>query len=631
MKTIDELVYYCNEPEPIGAIMLEGEWGCGKTYLIEHDLRKRLVEGFVIIRVSLFGMANVDQIHSEIKYLWLREYSKEKIGEKKTDVAHKTKELLSGMSFLPEVIREVAATDWVSFLEVSNTINEKRVILVFDDLERCKINIVELLGVINDYCENKKIHVIIVANQEKIKSINASQIIKGKIELVDEQNKQSVIEKKGSVTVAIPKDNYNYITYDEIKEKIIKRTVKYLPNYSQIIENVINTFKYQDDEYKDFVIKNESDLIDLFAPYREKAFDKSEEKRTHNIRSLKCAIADFYRVYKMLEKNNVTDIEVWFKSFVTCVLSYRAGIIDWEEIEVPFPTGLFGKLYPEFENGYILPAEKTWIRFGVWNEELMQKEIEDIISRRNADDPFEVVKGNSLLYIDEDVVKIGMSGVINAAYLGKLELDDYVQLIINSYQLRYCDYQLKESIKWDEVKKGVNICIQKMLEDDSLVDLCENVLDDNSKNIFTKDEWETYEIISNFRNSNKLVLWHNRDIYIKKTRNSFMTCFIYLNNKQFYSFDEEMAVVTADSFDKASNEDKCNGIYWFKSMWEKLIISSDIDIKDSLVGFKKLSELLLDLKLNYDNNGRVIAKKHAELFMQTIEQLIKICIQKDTE
>ena len=67
MKTIDELVYYCNEPEPIGAIMLEGEWGCGKTYLIEHDLRKRLVEGFVIIRVSLFGMANVDQIHSEIK------------------------------------------------------------------------------------------------------------------------------------------------------------------------------------------------------------------------------------------------------------------------------------------------------------------------------------------------------------------------------------------------------------------------------------------------------------------------------------------------------------------------------------------------------------------------------------
>jgi len=37
MKTIDELVYYCKEPDPVGALMLTGEWGCGKTYLIEHE------------------------------------------------------------------------------------------------------------------------------------------------------------------------------------------------------------------------------------------------------------------------------------------------------------------------------------------------------------------------------------------------------------------------------------------------------------------------------------------------------------------------------------------------------------------------------------------------------------------
>ena len=42
MTTLEELVYYCNEPEPVGALMLTGEWGCGKTYLLEHDLKKTI-------------------------------------------------------------------------------------------------------------------------------------------------------------------------------------------------------------------------------------------------------------------------------------------------------------------------------------------------------------------------------------------------------------------------------------------------------------------------------------------------------------------------------------------------------------------------------------------------------------
>ena len=42
MRTLDELLYYCEEPEPVGAILLTGEWGCGKTYLIDNDLKDAL-------------------------------------------------------------------------------------------------------------------------------------------------------------------------------------------------------------------------------------------------------------------------------------------------------------------------------------------------------------------------------------------------------------------------------------------------------------------------------------------------------------------------------------------------------------------------------------------------------------
>ena len=43
MNTLDELIYYCEEKEPVGALMLIGEWGCGKTYLIEHELSDKLI------------------------------------------------------------------------------------------------------------------------------------------------------------------------------------------------------------------------------------------------------------------------------------------------------------------------------------------------------------------------------------------------------------------------------------------------------------------------------------------------------------------------------------------------------------------------------------------------------------
>lgn len=37
MSTLSELIHYCNEEDPIGALLLTGEWGCGKSYLIEND------------------------------------------------------------------------------------------------------------------------------------------------------------------------------------------------------------------------------------------------------------------------------------------------------------------------------------------------------------------------------------------------------------------------------------------------------------------------------------------------------------------------------------------------------------------------------------------------------------------
>ena len=62
MNTIDELLYYCRESEPVGAVLLSGEWGCGKTYLVDHELKAILDGEAVILRISLFGITRPEEI-----------------------------------------------------------------------------------------------------------------------------------------------------------------------------------------------------------------------------------------------------------------------------------------------------------------------------------------------------------------------------------------------------------------------------------------------------------------------------------------------------------------------------------------------------------------------------------------
>lgn len=44
MGTLQELIRYCSEESHLGALLLTGEWGCGKTYLIEKELAEALPE-----------------------------------------------------------------------------------------------------------------------------------------------------------------------------------------------------------------------------------------------------------------------------------------------------------------------------------------------------------------------------------------------------------------------------------------------------------------------------------------------------------------------------------------------------------------------------------------------------------
>ena len=256
MKTVDELVYYCHECEPVGALLLSGEWGCGKTYLIEHELKNALADTSVVLRISLFGMTLPEEIHIAVRREWMTEYCKIKGVDKVAKKIGQGKKWLSRMDFLPEWLRGIAKTDASVFFPISKEMDGKDVILVFDDLERCRMSSVDVLGVINDYCENQHYHTIIVANQAKIKGQREITKITGEIQQVPaESDTRKSENNKAIIKVDIPvQPEQAELSYAEIKEKIIQRTVYYLPDY----ENIVFTVKAED---KDSLEKVGTELL----------------------------------------------------------------------------------------------------------------------------------------------------------------------------------------------------------------------------------------------------------------------------------------------------------------------------------------------------------------------------------
>lgn len=186
MNLIEELKNYCAINNPVGALMLSGEWGCGKTYLIKTKFIPLVKDTYVFVCVSLFGIDSLDKLRVEVKKKWLEKASEfDKLnGTKFSKVADSYRKIYGTIKErLPENWQkkgEVVSSimDLVNFVPISNRMygmnemhemHEKKVILVFDDLERTNIPCADLLGCINDYCENQNFNTIIVANEEKIK------------------------------------------------------------------------------------------------------------------------------------------------------------------------------------------------------------------------------------------------------------------------------------------------------------------------------------------------------------------------------------------------------------------------------------------------------------------------------
>ena len=67
------------------------------------------------------------------------------------------------------IAKSVLSISADQLISISNTFNDKTIVLVFDDLERTDVPMKNVLGCINDYVENQHFNTIIVANEKTIR------------------------------------------------------------------------------------------------------------------------------------------------------------------------------------------------------------------------------------------------------------------------------------------------------------------------------------------------------------------------------------------------------------------------------------------------------------------------------
>ena len=193
-KQVEEYIkdWANSETSPHFAVLIEGAWGCGKTHFVKGLIESKLPTlekkptGFLKqlisfesptqkekftqkkkIYLSMFGLSNVADFERQLFY---------------ASVSTPTKLIHQGAGLVGSVFGATlnigsgnvlsanldGVFDGVSkeIQKFSKTLDDA--VLILDDIERCKIPIQELLGVVNRFIEHGDTRVILLANANKL-------------------------------------------------------------------------------------------------------------------------------------------------------------------------------------------------------------------------------------------------------------------------------------------------------------------------------------------------------------------------------------------------------------------------------------------------------------------------------
>lgn len=474
-ELVESVLDYIRKPYTDHAVMINGEWGSGKTYFWNNKVRSKIetteINGkrYRTIYMSLYGISNLDDISKKI-FMEMNPNLNKSI-RKILETKH--------LSSIPEYVKtgiDMANSfgimqpnekvDFSKFFEMDDKV------LCFDDLERANVDVIDVLGYINNFVEHDHIKTIIICNEKelskKLKSTNvemktfiATYILnqEGKIKpetseveehLSQESSEESSEESKPMVELI--EDTIEHIfdkanDYERIKEKLIGETFEYVPEFNYIINGVLMRYE-SNPKLIQFLRKNSTLIVQTF-----------NRSGTRNLRILKHALNDFQKVFEITQKYYPDVSELILKSLLifTIAVSFeiKAGKITKDKLQdinslEEYKTILVASklmkdnkqfYIKEFDNNYYFTF-KTDYRFFKFVEHYVRTRIFDMKIFR---DDMEAImtqesKGHVESYkrlLTEDYWKIEdndfptvITETLEDVKSGKLQLIEYLKLYI---------------------------------------------------------------------------------------------------------------------------------------------------------------------------------------------------------
>ena len=272
----------------------------GKTHFWNNKIRKKIEsmqlngKRYTTIYMSLYGISNLEEISK-------------KIFIETTQLMDKNLRRFmdaNGQDTIPEYAK--TGIDMANFFGVTQ--NGDKVdygeffstddkVLCFDDLERANVDVIDILGYINNFVEHDHIKTIIICNEKelstKLKSSNLEMKTFIATYLLDKQDELNNIDKP---LVEKIQDKIEHVfdkanDYERIKEKLIGETFEYAPKFDYIINGILMRYENNPDLIR-FLRENTGLIISTF-----------NKSGTRNLRILKHALNDFKKIYEMVNKS----------------------------------------------------------------------------------------------------------------------------------------------------------------------------------------------------------------------------------------------------------------------------------------------------------------------------------------
>ena len=629
---VESILDYIRSDYTDYAIMINGEWGSGKTYFWNHKIRKKIeamhINGkqFTTIYMSLYGISNLEDISKKIfietTQLMDKNLKKFMNNNNQTTIPEYAKTGLDMANFFG-VTQNGDKINYSDFF----TTDDK--ILCFDDLERANVDVIDILGYINNFVEHDHIKTIIICNEKelatKLKSSNlemktfiATYLLDKEGDLSKNKDKPMVEKIQDKIEYVFDKAN----DYERIKEKLIGETFEYAPEFNYIINGILMRYEGQTDLIR-FLRENTRLITNTF-----------NKSGTRNLRILKHALNDFKKVFDMVNKNYPNTSQKVLRTMLvfTIAISFeiKAGKVtkdklknikdndEYKSILVSSRVLMDNRQFyiKEFDNNYYYNIKSDY-RFFKFIEIYVRTRIFDMkVFKENMDIIINTVDTSKLSghkrLLTEEYWKIPddeFEGVIEEIIAnlktGQIELLDMVKLF------GYFNYfSKKQLIKYDLRT------IKMMFFDGMNVSSLTSKYHKNAKEIiqemeFLDNDADTIEVIKHFEQLNEKL---KEKMYIEKAEEIFKC--IPMRMEMFYEkFERECSNVPIlkyyDAFQFfqriscASNED-------VMTIKEKLVnraIKNKEELKEEVANIRNMKQIIDNYVIEKENSIKIVMLK----------------------